>query len=154
MNEARKPKKSSSGPNVSPAPDVGYRRTRRDHATETAEDYVEAIAALSERQGGCRIKDLARLFGVSHVTVIRIVSRLQRDGLTHSVPYGPIALTRRGTALARRSRQRHATVVAFLLALGVSPDTAKIDAEGIEHHVSPETLRCMRRFAKSAVPDR
>lgn len=149
MNTTRQRGKSDPDQDAPRAPAVGYRRTRRDHSTETAEDYVEAIATLTQQHGSCRVKDLVNRFGVSHVTVIRILSRLQREGLTHSVPYGPVELTRRGADLARRSRQRHATVVAFLLALGVSPATAEIDAEGIEHHVSPETLRRMRQFTKS-----
>jgi DtxR family manganese transport transcriptional regulator len=37
-------------------------------------------------------------------------------------------------------------VLAFLRALGIDESTARIDAEGIEHHVSPATLRAMERF--------
>jgi hypothetical protein len=54
-----------------------HERTRDDHATELAEDYVEAIADLIEAHGQCRIRDLARHFGVTHVTVNRAVSRFQ-----------------------------------------------------------------------------
>jgi DtxR family manganese transport transcriptional regulator len=125
---------------------AGHRRTRSDHATETAEDYVEAVAALVIAKNSCRVRDLAKEFGVSHVTVIRTIARLRREGLVQSEPYGPITLTRRGQALARRSQLRHSIVFRFLRMLGVSQATAEIDTEGIEHHVSPETLRCMRRF--------
>jgi DtxR family manganese transport transcriptional regulator len=48
--------------------------------------------------------------------------------------------------LAEKSRLRHKIVEAFLLALGISPDTARIDAEGIEHHASIETLQAFKRF--------
>ncbi len=127
---------------------AGHHRIRRDHASETAQDYLEAVADLIEASGMCRVRDLARRFGVSHVTVIRTIARLQREGLAHSERYGPITLTRQGVAVARRARKRHATVLNFLIALGVPLATAEIDTEGIEHHVSPETLRCMRRFLK------
>ena len=125
-----------------------HRRTRNDHASETAEDYVEAIAELIEQAGRCRVVDLAERFAVSHVTVTRTVSRLQRDGLVETEPYGPISLTGDGKQLAAQSHQRHASVLAFLRAIGVSEAVAAIDTEGIEHHVSRQTLDCFRRLTE------
>ncbi|MGP1272071.1 MAG: manganese-binding transcriptional regulator MntR [Phycisphaerales bacterium] len=117
-----------------------HERTRRDHASEIAEDYVEAIARISERAGVCRVTDLAERLGVTHVTVIRTVQRLEREGLVATQPYKPIELTEAGRRLAEECQARHDLVRRFLIAIGVSPATAAIDAEGIEHHVSPETL--------------
>jgi len=122
---------------------TSFRRTRNDHASETAEDYVEGIHDLIQRQGKCRVVDLATLFGVSHVTVTKIVSRLQKEGYVDTQPYAPITLTEDGQKLADEARQRHEIVLDFLRAIGVSEQQAALDAEGIEHHVSPETLRCM-----------
>ena len=122
-----------------------HRRTRRDHATETAEDYVEAIAEILVERETCRVTDLAKRFAVSHVTVNRIVGRLKNEGLLDTEPYQPISLTATGRRLATKCRQRHETVYRFLLALGIDNVTAAIDAEGMEHHVSPKTLR---RFAE------
>ena len=133
-----------------PEPFRPFLRTRRDHASETAEDYVEAIAARIEQHGVCRGADLARLFGVSHVTVTKTVSRLQSEGLIETELYGPVRLTRAGRKLAASSRQRHELVLRFLLALGVSRAVAEVDSEGIEHHVSEETLRAFRRFIEAA----
>lgn len=124
-----------------------HARTRNDHATEIAEDYLEAIAQTIEVNGKCRVVDLAREFGVSHVTVNRTIGRLQRDGFVQTEPYGPIELTRSGKRIAMRSIEKHQVVLEFLLALGVSEQTAIVDSEGIEHHVSKETLEVMRRFA-------
>ncbi len=118
-----------------------HRRTRRDHATETAEDYVEAVADIMDESGSCRVVDLAKRFAVSHVTVTRVVARLQDEGLLSTEPYRPISLTPKGKRLAAKSRHRHKIVYQFLLAIGVDDTTAAIDAEGIEHHVSPMTLR-------------
>ena len=123
-----------------------HRRTRRDHATETAEDYVEAIDDVVAERGQCRVTDLAKHFAVSHVTVTRIVARLQSEGLLVTEPYQPITLTSVGQRLAKRSRDRHETVYRFLLALGVDEATAAIDTEGIEHHVSDTTLERMTEF--------
>lgn len=123
-----------------------HERTRVDHATEIAEDYVEAIAEIIEEQGVCRVKDLSEHFAVSHVTVNRTVARLQRDGFATTEPYSPVELTSQGAKLAKNSRRRHEIVFSFLVALGVSEETATTDAEGIEHHVSPETLNLMETF--------
>lgn len=113
---------------------------------ETAEDYVELIEALANEQGEARRVDIATRMGVSHVTVSKTVQRLIREGLVASLPYRSLFLTDKGKALAAASRERHRLVLAFLLELGVGPDVAEEDAEGIEHHVSPETLERMRAF--------
>ena len=118
-----------------------HQRTRRDHSTETAEDYVEAVAEIIAQRVHCRLVDLAEYFGVSHVTANRTVARLQKEGLLVTEPYQPIELTARGRRLAARCRQRHEIVYQFLLSLGIDETTAAIDAEGIEHHVSPKTLQ-------------
>ncbi|MGL4513742.1 MAG: manganese-binding transcriptional regulator MntR [Lacipirellulaceae bacterium] len=123
-----------------------FRRTRSDHASETAEDYVEAIADRVAASGVCRGVDLAKLFGVSQVTVTKTVARLQSEGLVDTQPYAPLRLTKRGEKLAAESRRRHDVVLAFLVSIGVDPATAEVDAEGIEHHVSAETLECFRRW--------
>jgi DtxR family transcriptional regulator, manganese transport regulator len=125
---------------------AALRRTRREHSTETAEDYAEAIAELSATVGEARAADLARRLGVSHVTVIRTVERLQRDGYVRTQPYRSIFLTDKGKRLAEASRRRHDIVVEFLRRLGVPEAMAQADAEGIEHHVSPETLAAFRRY--------
>lgn len=116
---------------------------------ETAEDYVEAIADLGAIHGEARAVDLARRLGVSHVTVIRTVARLQREGYLSTKPYRAIFLTEKGSKLAESSRQRHEIVEEFLGALGVPEGIAQTDAEGIEHHVSPETLAAFKRFTAS-----
>lgn len=120
-------------------------RTRRDHAAETAEDYVEAIADLAATQGEARVVDLARRLGVTHVTVNRTLARLRREGYVTVQPYRAIFLTDTGSNLAAECRRRHDIVVAFLRSLGIPEKNAERDAEGIEHHVSPATLAA---FAK------
>ena len=130
------------------------RHTRRAHAQERAQDYVEAIADLMAEQGEARATEIARSLGVTHVTVIRTVQRLQREGLVKTLPYRSIFLTPAGRALAARAKERHQTVVAFLEALGVPVATARVDAEGIEHHVSPATLAAINKFLAAHRPRR
>jgi DtxR family manganese transport transcriptional regulator len=115
-------------------------RTREEHSHETAQDYVELIAALIAETGEARAIDLAHRLGVTHVTVGRTIQRLARDGYVTAQPYRSIFLTDTGRKLAEESRRRHEIVFAFLKSLGIPEAVAQSDAEGIEHHVSPETL--------------
>lgn len=125
-----------------------FSRTRKDHALEHAEDYVEMIAALTLEKGEARAVDMAQRLGVSHVTVTRTLGRLQKAGWVRTEPYRAVFLTSQGERLANEARQRHNIVLDFLIKAGVSPDTANIDAEGIEHHVSPETLEILKKLTR------
>jgi DtxR family transcriptional regulator, manganese transport regulator len=127
-------------------PDICFNKVRADHSTETAEDYVEVISDIIHRQGACRVKDLASHMGVSHVTIVRTIARLKKENLVTSEPHRPIRLTIQGEQLAAKSRRRHEIVLSFLLALGVGSLEASRDAEGMEHHVSPDTLERMKAF--------
>ena len=129
-----------------------HKRTRHDHASEVAEDYVEAIADAIERSGVCRAVDLVSQFEVTHATVSNTISRLQRDGFVVTQPYQPIELTTAGRRLATKARRRHKVVEAFLKRLGVSDRAAAMDSEGIEHHVSKETLDAMQRVLDRGWP--
>jgi len=123
-------------------------QTRREHANEVAEDYVEAIADLVTETGEARVVDLAKRLGVTHVTVIRTIARLQKMGFVTAQPYRAIFLTDQGGTLAATCKRRHETVVSFLRSLGIPERVAEMDAEGIEHHVSPETLAVFERWLK------
>jgi DtxR family manganese transport transcriptional regulator len=122
--------------------------TRHEHAREKAQDYVEAIADLIAETGEARLVDLARRLGVTHVTANRTLARLQKAGHVTSQPYRAIFLTGQGRALAAECKGRHETVLAFLRSLGIPRQVAERDAEGIEHHVSPETLAAFERRLK------
>lgn len=120
---------------------------------ELAEDYVEAILDLIDDSGEARLTDLARRFGVAHPTVSKTLGRLSADGLVEVVRYRSIRLTEEGERLARKCRARHEIVVRFLLALGLDREIAESDAEGIEHHVSEQTLAAMDNFGKNPAPN-
>ncbi|ACA18307.1 iron (metal) dependent repressor, DtxR family [Methylobacterium sp. 4-46] len=125
---------------------AGFRQVREARRLELVEDYVELIADLIGDTGEARQVDIAARLGVAQPTVAKMLKRLAEDGLVQQRPYRGVFLTEAGRALATESRERHRVVEAFLLALGVSPDVARCDAEGIEHHVSRETLDAFRRF--------
>ena len=121
-------------------------QVRNARNTEIAEDYTEMIADLINENGEARSVDLAERFGVTSPTVNSIIRRLVREGLVESKPYRSIFLTEEGKVLAAFCKKRHEIVYKFLLAIGVKDDIARIDAEGLEHHVSKETLKVFENF--------
>ena len=123
-----------------------FDRIRRAHQSEVAEDYVEMISDLIEETGEARTVDLAARFGVTSPTVNAIVRRLQRENLVDTRPYRSIFLTEAGKALAESSRARHQIVRDFLVTIGVPETIAEEDAEGVEHHVSEETLAVLAQI--------
>ena len=123
-------------------------QVRNARHTEIAEDYTEMIAELINDTGEARVVDLAERFGVTSPTVNSIIRRLVREGLVESKPYRSIFLTDKGKKLAEFCKKRHEIVFNFLISLGVNLETAKNDAEGIEHHVSSETLKVFEKFVK------
>ena len=125
-----------------------FEQVRNARNSETAEDYTEMIADLIRNVGEARAVDLAKHFGVTGPTVNSIIRRLVRDGLVVSKPYRSIFLTDKGQILADYCKKRHEIVYDFLIKIGVNSDTAKNDAEGIEHHVSAETLSVFEKYNK------
>ncbi|MGQ7246488.1 manganese-binding transcriptional regulator MntR [Halomonas sp. V046] len=132
---------------ISPESHVeGFRKARDARRTELIEDYVELISDLIADGGEARQTDIALRLGVAQPTVAKMLKRLDEEGLIVKRPYRGVFLTASGEALADASRQRHRIVEAFLIKLGITHDTARLDAEGIEHHVSAETLAAFERF--------
>jgi DtxR family manganese transport transcriptional regulator len=123
-----------------------FRQTRNSRRTELVEDYVELIADLIADGGEARQVDIAQRLGVAQPTVAKMLKRLAADGYIQQRPYRGVFLTVAGRELAERSRERHQVVESFLCALGISAETARIDAEGIEHYVSAETLQAFKSY--------
>jgi DtxR family manganese transport transcriptional regulator len=123
-----------------------FRQAREARRLELVEDYIELIADLISDGGEARQVDIAARLGVAQPTVAKMLKRLADEGFISQRPYRGVFLTQLGRHLAERSRARHQLVEDFLRALGVSSDTARRDAEGIEHHVSSETLRAFESF--------
>jgi DtxR family manganese transport transcriptional regulator len=144
--------KRVEGPSKLPAERVQARRfckVRSSQSTALLEDYVELIADLLTSNGEARPTEIARRLGVSHVTAIKTISRLKREGIATARPYRGVFLTESGQELATRVRIRHRLVVDALLAMGVPVEAAEADAEGIEHYVSETTLKAFARFLRS-----
>lgn len=127
-----------------------FQAVREARRSELAEDYVELIAELIDQFGEARPVDIAARLGVTAPTVAKSLDRLAREGLVSRARYRSVFLTDQGRALAEECALRHDIVVRFLVRLGLDPETAEQDAEGIEHHVSARTLALFRAFADRA----
>ena len=127
-----------------------FRQARAARRSALVEDYVELIADLLDAGGEARQVDIAARLGVAQPTVAKMLKRLAEEGFVAQRPYRGVFLTAAGQALALRSRERHRLVERFLLTLGVAPETARRDAEGLEHHVSEETLDAFARVVAQA----
>ena len=123
-----------------------FRRDRELRKRALNDDYLELIADLINKIGEARTVDIASRLGVAQPTVTKVIARLKREGLVLSEPYRAIYLTEKGKVIAEKAKHRHQIIVSFLLALGVEPAIAEHDAEGIEHHVSEETLQAFMSF--------
>jgi DtxR family manganese transport transcriptional regulator len=123
-----------------------FTQARTARSAAMLEDYTELIDDLLREHGEARTTDIARRLGVTHPTATKAIARLKREGLAISRPYRGVFLTEAGTAMAERVRARHRLVVELLLAIGVPPEAAETDAEGIEHYVSEATLEAFVRF--------
>lgn len=129
-----------------PLPSERFTQARTAQSQAVLEDYAEMIDDLSQEMGEARITDIAARMGVTHPTATKAVARLKREGLANSRPYRGVFLTEAGVALAARVRARHRVVVDLLVAVGVPQETAELDAEGLEHHVSEVTLHAFEAY--------
>ncbi len=125
-----------------------FKATRRHHQDESAQDYVEIVGDLIAQHGEARTCQIADELGISHVTAIRTISRLQARGYLSKAPHRPVLLTKKGAALAKHSKERHRLLVEFLKRLGVPEEVAEVDIEGAEHHFSAVTLGAIKRFMR------
>lgn len=149
--KSNRPEHSTSQPLIDSEIHVeSFRQVREARRSELVEDYVELIADLIDHNGEARKVDIAARLGVAQPTVARMVKRLEDLALITQRPYRGVFLTEDGRALAEKCRQRHQIVEAFLKAIGVAAATARLDAEGIEHHVSAETLEAFKKFTAKA----
>lgn len=118
---------------------------------DPAEDHGEIVAQLILEAGEARVGELAKLMGVSQVTVSKTVARLAERRLVNAPAYKPITLTPAGRKLAERAAERHLVVLAFLRKLGVREEQAQIDAGIIENQVSGATVAAMQRWLDGSV---
>ena len=128
--------KTSSAPPASPAA----------RNSSTVEDYLERILELINTKGYARVVDIAGSLGISQASVTNMVQRLDSEGLLKYEKYRGLVLTTAGETLARNITRRHQLLTDFLKLLGLPDDVIYHDVEGMEHHISPPTLRAIENL--------
>jgi Mn-dependent DtxR family transcriptional regulator len=121
---------------------------KREERTNRMEDYLEVIFELIKQKSYATSIDISESLNVSSPSVTKMVRRLYEQGYLNYEKYRGISLTQQGTSVAISIHDRHSLLTEFLIVIGVNEDIANMDAEGIEHHVHPETLKKLEEFVK------
>jgi Mn-dependent DtxR family transcriptional regulator len=112
-------------------------------SSTAVEDYLERILELINSKGYARVVDIASGLNISQASVTNMVQRLDAEGLLKYEKYRGLALTTAGETLARNITRRHHLLTDFLKLFGIDDQVIYHDVEGMEHHISPPTLRAI-----------
>ena len=111
--------------------------------SQSAEDYLERIHELIESKGNAHVADIAQSLNVGQPSVTSMVQKLADDGYLRYEKYRSLTLTDAGRAVAERIRNRHVVLASFFTLFDLDDDTQARDIEGIEHHLSSDTLNTL-----------
>ena len=115
--------------------------------SQSAEDYLERIHELIEEKGYARVVDIANSLAVKQASVTSMVQKLDDLGYVNYVKYRGLVLTDKGRTVATRIQKRHETLARFFSLFGLDTETQQRDIEGIEHHLSPDTVKILADLA-------
>ena len=116
---------------------------------ESGEDYIETIYLLKKKKGTVRSIDVANELGFSRPSVSRAVGILKDNGLIIVADDGELVLTEEGLKTAKSVYEKHKNLTTFLMmTTGVNETVAENDACRIEHIISPETFKGIKKFIK------
>ena len=116
---------------------------------ESAENYLEAILMVREEKGAVRSIDVVNHLGFSKPSVSVAMKHLEADDLIRRDGDGYICLTESGEEIARMIYERHNLLTDIFVRLGVDPETAREDACKIEHDISPESFKAIKKLVKN-----
>ena len=119
---------------------------KKEDRTDRMEDYLEVIYELVEQKGYATTVDISTFLNVSSPSVTKMTQRLDETGYLKYEKYRGIRLTEEGVRIAQNIRNRHALLAEFFKMIGVDEESANSDAEGIEHHLHPETIKRLEDF--------
>ena len=115
---------------------------------KSAEDYLESMLILKEKNGYIRSVDISDFLGVTKPSVSAAMKHLREDGYIEMNRSGFITITEKGLEIADKIYDRHKKLTDFFVALGVSYDVAESDACKIEHDISDETFEAICNHSK------
>jgi Mn-dependent DtxR family transcriptional regulator len=111
--------------------------------TPSVEDYLERIYQLIELKGYARVSDIAGDLNVHPSSVTKMIQKLDKDQYLIYEKYRGLSLTAKGKRIGKRLADRHALLERFLRQIGVDEAHIYQDVEGIEHHLSASSIRCI-----------
>jgi len=114
----------------------------------SAEDYLETILLLTRKLGLVRSIDIVMEMGFSKPSISVAMKKLRQDGLITMDAEGYITLNQKGRAVAEKIYERHSTLYAWLVKIGVSADVAEADACRMEHILHDETFAAIKKQVK------
>ena len=114
--------------------------------SDRVEDYLEVISELVDMKGYAATLDISRYMNVSAPSVTKMLKKLDAEGFLEYEKYYGINLTEKGQRIADTIKQKHGILLDFFEILGIGKEIANQDAEGIEHHLNPKTIRQIRKF--------
>ncbi|MDP9490191.1 MAG: transcriptional regulator MntR [Thermoproteota archaeon] len=119
---------------------------KKEDRTDRMEDYLEVIYELIQERGYATTVDISSYLNVSSPSVTKMMQKLDETGYLKYEKYRGIKLTNEGIRIARNIRNRHGLLAEFFMIIGIDEETANNDAEGIEHHLHPETMKKLEEF--------
>ncbi len=119
---------------------------RKEDRTDRMEDYLEVIYELVEQKGYATTVDISNYLNVSSPSVTKMMQKLDETGYLNYEKYRGIRLTEEGILIAENIRSKHGLLAEFFMMIGVDEESANNDAEGIEHHLHPETIEKLKEF--------
>jgi len=108
--------------------------------TPSMEDYIEQIYILIEEKGYARVSDIAEALSVHPSSVTKMVQKLDKDEYLVYEKYRGLVLTSKGKKIGKRLVFRHELLEQFLKIIGVKEENIYNDVEGIEHHLSWDSI--------------
>ena len=111
--------------------------------TTAVQDYLEQIHQLIEAKGYARAVDIAANLGVSQASVSAMIQRMDGEGFVVYEKYRGLILTEKGRAVACHIIERHEILTRLLRGFGIDEETIYRDVEGMEHHMSSQTLEVL-----------
>ncbi|WP_409251112.1 transcriptional regulator MntR [Bacillus sp. SCS-153A] len=108
--------------------------------TPSMEDYIEQIYLLIDNKGYARVSDIADALSVHPSSVTKMVQKLDKDDYLVYEKYRGLILTAKGNKIGKRLVFRHELLEQFLNIIGVKEENIYEDVEGIEHHLSWDSI--------------
>src|SRR5262245_34928740 len=127
---------------------IGKEMALPQRPSQSAEDYLERIHELIEERGYARVVDIASSLKVRQASVTSMAQKLAEAGYLKYEKYRGLIMTDQGREVARRIQNRHATLSRFFSLFGIDAESQQQDIEGIEHHLSSDTVAMLADLAE------